>query len=433
VSKHKDKQKNEPSTGAGAVRHVHEQIAQMDDAALAATVDAVETRDAVRSMGSEARIQHLEAEVARHGAETAMLKKDLSEVRDHMEMARHDLGVLSKAARHGAPPEGFEPKTAEGREALEDVVRLGRIAQEQRDRANEEYRLASDAKRELEKVVVERKAIHSDLMAIEQTASGGGVRNIPQTELGRSALNAVDEVLDALHKAKDAGLEGDALPAKGWSSDTARQLVEAVGPQPGLRASDARSLLLGDLLALLLPHTGEQGQNETASDVVRRIINDLELHKTSLTRAHADLQTRARQIDELSERMVKIQSAMVARRAPDAEAGSLLEALGVGLTMVAKDMGITSSVPIQILPIFERMRHEWRGLREFFSEAPFTAVAVRDDGHKGPVRERFSLLVLDWDGKAVKTQVVEAVRPWGDISPYLEQTTRKHLIPAAYR
>jgi hypothetical protein len=407
VSKKDRQQKPEPTTGAEAVRQVHQQISKMDDAALGATVEAIAARDDAASMGSEARIQHLEAELAKalaraddeyRRAEEAMLKAQ-------------DLSLIAKAARHGAPPEGFEPKTAEGKEALEQVVLLGNVAATQRARAD------SEAKG--------RNELASDLIVLEQTAAGRAPDIALQTDLGKSAAHALSECLTMMDKMNEQRLEGPALPLGGWASATARQLVEAVSPND-------RALLLGDLLAQLLPHTGEQGQNETASDVVRRIINDLELHKTSLTRAHADLQTRARQIDELSERMVKIQSAMVARRAPDAEAGALIEQVERALHPVLAVHWPSGKRPLAPEAI-ERVVAEWMGLRAFFSDAPLAAVAVRDDGHKGPVRERYSLLVLKWDGKAVSTTVIEGTRPWGDISPYLEQTTRKHLIPAAYR
>jgi hypothetical protein len=125
---------------------------------------------------------------------------------------------------------------------------------------------------------------------------------------------------------------------------------------------------------------------------------------------------------------VKIQSAMVARRAPDAEAGAMLEGVA---RIVSKTLGSPPSM--RLLETLEAALKELVGLRAFLSEGPLVAVAVRDDGHKGPARERFSLLVLRWDGKAVATTVIEGTRPWGDISPYLEQTVRKNLIPVAYR
>lgn len=279
------------------------------------------------------------------------------------------------------------------------------------------------------KVLEQRKALHSDLMALEQTAAGSPVRTIPQTDLGKSALAAMDEVLAALHKSRDAHLEGDALPANGWASATARQLVEAVGPQPGLRASDVRALLLGDLLAQLLPHTGETGQNETASDVLKRLLVEVvTLTDLTVPRLEGQVHELEAARNAISERMVKIQSAMVARRAPDAESA-------MHMALVVQALGPAS-------PFFPgstthglaaKVVDEWKSLRAFFSEAPLVAVAVRDDGAKGPVRERFSLLVLSWDGKSVKTQVVEGTRPWGDISPYLDSAVRKHLIPDAYR
>lgn len=392
------------------------------------------------SMGREARIQHLEAELAAAQKLAAQWESSFKEengIRLDLSRAlqglRADVELIAKAARHGAPPEGFEPKTAEGKEALEQVVLLGSIAKDQRERATDAdakwTRAVEDRDRlanELQDAINQRKALHSDLMALEQTASGSAVRNIPQTDLGKSALAALDELLVALHKSNDAHLEGDALPATGWSSATARQLVEAVGPQPGLRASDVRALLLGDLLAQLLPHTGEVGRNETASDVLKRLVEKTRHLAARSSSLEDECTTLRAQQSEMSERMVKIQSAMVARRAPDADWIAVRDTIagflsGTGLG----GYGIVRGV--------EALVKEWQGLRAFFSGAPLTAVAVRDDGAKGPVRERFSLLVLSWDGRAVKTQVVEGTRPWGDISPYLDSAVRKHLIPDAYR
>lgn len=274
----------------------------------------------------------------------------------------------------------------------------------------------------------QRKALRSDLMVLEQTAAGRAPDIALQTDLGKSAGHALSEVLTMLDKMNEDHLQGDALPVNGWASTTARQLVESVGPQPGLRASDARSLLLGDLLAQLLPHTGEAGQNETASDVLKRICADVGVLRGALAEAGKVVDHRKAEYEALSERMVKIQSAMVARRAPDAEWFGVRDQIASYLKAAGQDVG-----SFGIVRCAEAMSKELVGLRAFFSEAPLTAVAVRDDGATGPVRERFSLLVLTWDGKAVSMRYVEENRPWGDISPYLEQTTRKHLIPAAYR
>jgi hypothetical protein len=268
-----------------------------------------------------------------------------------------DLRIVAKAARHGGPPEGFEPKTQNGKEALAEVVLLGSIAKGQREQAQDAAR----------------------------------------------------------------------LPEVGWSSTIARQLVET------LPAKD-RALLLGDLLSQLHPHTGEQGQNETATDVLRRIVAEVDMLRGALAKAKEAMDVDAMRMSSMSERMVKIQSAMVARRAPDAEAGAVIETLGRLLAGASTTMGrIGILTPSGLAEIAEAVLAEWRGLRAFLSEAPLVAVAVRDDGAKGPVRERFSLLVLKWDGKAVSTKVIEGTRPWGDIAPYIQETVLKHLVPPQFR
>lgn len=376
-------------------------------------------------MGSEARIQHLEAESAQAqrgyealDAEVRRLRADLDRVSRDLGMTKHDLALASQAARHGAPPEGFEPKTADGKEALEQVVLLANIAKEQRTRADDEYQRC-------EKALLERKALHSDLMVLEQTAAGRAPDIALQTDLGKSAAHALSEVLTMLDKMNEQRLEGPALPLNGWASSTARQLVEAVPPHE-------RLLLLGDLLTQLLPHAGENAQNETASDVLKRVLQERRALDADAMDWARIAEQHKQERNALAERMVKIQSAMVARRAPDAEAGGLLEDIYRMLVNTGPALSVKGA-PDLIRGMLPVVIAEWRGLRSFFSEAPLVAVAVRDDGDKGPVRERYSLLVLEWDGKAVQTRAVEATRPWGDISPYLQQTVLKNLIPVAYR
>lgn len=268
-------------------------------------------------------------------------------------------------------------------------------------------------------------ALHSDLMVMEQTAAGRAPDIALQTELGKSAAHALSEVLTNLDKLNDQRLEGPALPLGGWASDTARQLVEAVPPHE-------RVLLLGDLLVQLLPHTGEQGQNETASDVLKRLLDEMRSLETALDAERKGGDILLREHRAQAEKMVKIQSAMVARRAPDAEAGAIMTWVEHALRPALAIHWPTGKRPLAP-EIIEKVVAEWKSLRAFFSEAPLTAVSVRDDGAKGPVRERYSLLVLTWDGKAVETRVVEGTRPWGDIRPYLEQTVRQNLVPGAYR
>lgn len=399
--------------------------------------------------------------------ETPALRASLREFQD-LSAARaaealdlkRDLDIIAKAARHGAPPDGFEPKTAEGKDALEQVVLLGSIAKGQREQVALERQQHATEHNELSEtsakktadllalhIVAEggvmqealtdagraalaavatalekRKALHSDLMVLEQTAAGRAPDIALQTDIGKSAAHALSEVITSLDKMNEARLDGPPLPLNGWSSDTARRLVEAVPPQE-------RVLLLGDLLAQLLPHTGETGQNETASDVLKRLMEQLRNLEHALEAERRGGELVVREHRAMGERLATVQSAMVSRRAPDAVAGATLE----GLASMLARVGRAPANDKHLLQEVDTIVSEWRGLRAFFSEAPFTAVSVRDDGANGPVRERYSLLVLSWDGKAVKTQVVEGTRPWGDISPYLDRTVRLHLIPGAYR
>jgi hypothetical protein len=336
----------------------------------------------------QARIQHLEEELTAERSRHATEYNALSEKAVKLRMDLLAIQVLVEG-----PENHITIETEDGKAALTAVSG----------------------------VLAQRKALHSDLMVLEQTAAGRAPDIALQTDLGKSAAHALSEVLTMLDTMNEQRLDGPALPLNGWASDTARHLVEAVPPHE-------RVLLLGDLLAQLLPHTGEQGQNETASDVLKRIIGHLD-NAERVIADYADKWKKAlEERNALAERMVKIQSAMVARRAPDAESA-------MHMALVVQALGPAS-------PLFPgstthglaaKVVDEWKSLREFFSEAPLTAVAVRDDGHKGPVRERYSLLVLTWDGKAVKTRLVEGTRPWGDIRPYLDQTVRQSLIPGAYR
>jgi hypothetical protein len=340
----------------------------------------------------QARIQHLEEELTAERSRHATEYNALSEKAVKLRMDLLAIQVLVEG-----PENHITIETEDGKAALTAVSG----------------------------VLAQRKALHSDLMVLEQTAAGRAPDIALQTDLGKSAAHALSEVLTMLDTMNEQRLDGPALPLNGWASDTARHLVEAVPPHE-------RVLLLGDLLAQLLPHTGEQGQNETASDVLKRIIGHLD-NAERVIADYADKWQRAlEERNALAERMVTIQSAMVARRAPDAEAGGVLEQVMGALAVTMRHDDARTGIG-GIVALVERIVREWQGLRAFFSEAPLTAVAVRDDGHKGPVRERYSLLVLTWDGKAVKTRLVEGTRPWGDIRPYLDQTVRQSLIPGAYR
>lgn len=321
------------------------------------------------------------------------------------------------------------PSLADGeRRALEvqtelaaEIERLKAELESQRAQASEFARTANEAESQ-------RKALHSDLMVLEQTAAGRAPDIALQTDLGKSAAHALSEVLTMLDKMNDERLNSDALPANGWSSPRARELVEAVQAQPGLRASDVRVLLLGDLLVELLPHAGETATNETAVDVLRRLRRDLEASeqiRKDITESHEET---LRDFGAQNERLVKAQAALVARRAPDAEAGSALQ----GLSAILAAAGVPAGTIQADLDAVSMIVREWKGLRGFLSGAPLVAVAVRDDSTK-EVRERYAVLLLEWDGKQVAVSTFDAGLPWSDVQPRMRQLVETRLVPEPYR
>jgi hypothetical protein len=392
----------------------HQHIQPLTPTLMNQSEKAPDTSSDPSSMGSEARIQHLEAEVQAALERTAARTNEVLALKAKLDKPR---------SAHATEYNTLSEKAVKLRMDLLAILALVEGPEKHITIETEDGKAALTA---VSGVLAQRKALHSDLMVLEQTAAGRAPDIALQTDIGKSAAHALSEVLTMLDTMNEQRLEGPALPLNGWSSDTARQLVEAVPPHE-------RVLLLGDLLKQLLPHTGETGQNETASDVLKRVLMELEtLTEATVPRLEQQVLDGEKERNAMAERMVRAQSAMVARRAPDAEAGGLLEEI-YRLIISTGPVEAVKGAPDLIRGMLPKIVSEWRGLRAFFSEAPFVAVAVRDDGHKGPVRERYSLLVLTWDGKAVKTQVVEGTRPWGDISPYLENTVRKNLIPVAYR
>lgn len=342
------------------------------------------------SMGSEARIQHLEAEVQRLHREQADAASRAASLRADI------LGLTALAETGGAE----EMVTEEGKAARAAVA--GAIS--------------------------ERKALRSDLMVLEQTAAGTAPNIALQTEPGKKAAHALSEVLTMMDKMNEQGLEGDALPAFGWSSPRAKALVEAVQAQPGLRSSDARALLLGDLLEQLAPHAGETGANETASDVLKRALAERR-QLTDLTadvqQIHNDLEARMR---AQSERMAKLQDAMVARRAPDAEAGTALERMSKLLDAAMVKRASTGGVVDTMACVL----NEWQGLRSFLSPAPLTALAIRTDASPS-TPERYTVLLLEWDGTALNVSTFEKGEPWQDVAPHMRQLVDSALVPAPFR
>jgi hypothetical protein len=334
---------------------------------------------------------------------------------------------LRNASDHPPPPE-------EARASVDETPMLR--AEVERARADESGKMVEEAAKNLaaasrraDEAESQRKALHSDLMVLEQTAAGRAPDIALQTDLGKSAAHALSEVLTILDKMNERGLEGDPLPAKGWSSPRARELVEAVQAQPGLRASDVRALLLGDLLVQLAPHVGETGQNETATDTLRRIIEEGRRNAAREESLVAECQQERERANTLEEKHAKLQAALTARRSAINEAHA--QAREVAETLQREGLPVVASTD-EAMGQFHRIVQEWKGLRGFLSAAPLVAVAVRDDSTK-EVRERYTVLLLEWDGKQVAVSTFDAGMPWQDVAPRMRGLVETRLVPEPHR
>lgn len=234
----------------------------------------------------------------------------------------------------------------------------------------------------------------------------------------QSLAGQMEKDLDALRAAPPTPAE---LPASGWSSERARELVRAVSvvDQP---------YLLGDLLELLAPHVGETGANEGAADTLRRVLKERAEHAF----AHGVMSVALDEMTKSAERFKadaeKLQAAMVARRAPDADAelrmAALIQALGPAS---AVHQGLV------VHALAARVVDEWRDLRDLLPKRPMVAVAVRDDSTK-EIAERYSVGVLEWDGKAVKFDLLEGpARPWADLVRTMNHAVATRLVPPTFR
>ena len=234
----------------------------------------------------------------------------------------------------------------------------------------------------------------------------------------QSLAGQMEKELDTLKKAAPV-LAG--LPTSGWASAAAKALVEHV-------PADERLLLLGDLLALLAPHAGETGANEGAADTLTRKLGEAQANKVREESLVKECTQERKRADDAEQAHAKLQAAMVARRAPDAGWIMARDSIAGYLSDAGKDVasfGVVRGV--------EALVQEVRGFRAMLSPAPMVAVAVRDDSTKD-LAERYSVGVLEWDGKAVKFDLLEGpARPWADLVRVMNHAVATRLVPPTFR
>lgn len=212
------------------------------------------------------------------------------------------------------------------------------------------------------------------------------------------------------------------VPAEGWASERAKVLV--LGVPPG-----DRDFLLGDLLTRLVEFTGERGDNEGAVEVLTRKMKELALATETLTRRDTRLSELTDALNRRDAQIEKLQGAMVARRAPDD--GLASEHARV---LAVMDGAIPLRYPVRGAPseVLKTVLQEWAALRTFFSAHPLVALAVKDESTR-EVEDRFTLLLLEWDGKTLSPTVVEERMPWGDLQARMRHLVDTRLVPAHFR
>jgi hypothetical protein len=247
----------------------------------------------------------------------------------------------------------------------------------------------------------------------------------------RDALQREKQRADAHDKERnEAALQVETLKKQllGSTADApmgsarAAELVLLVPPQD-------RMPLLGDLLEMLMPFAGETGANESAADALRRkLASDAESQEVEHQLREA-LRYAEQHRDAAMKRAETIQAAMVARRATWAASGpKLLE-----MVRILRESGYTCNDDgMEVLTIFQQIVMEWRGLRGFLSPLPLVAVAVQDESTP-ELKERYTLLLLEWDGKKLSTTTVERRASWRDVRPRLDAVLATRLIPPTFR
>lgn len=319
-------------------------------------------------------------------------------------MAKHP-----KQEPQSSPPTSQSDKAQASGDVVNDPASKGREARIQELEAEVE-RLRSDLASEKQQAGVE-KQVHDELLATMHAVAAA----IEFSGPGKDLPNAV------LERITSPRALADAPPESGWSSPRAKELVAMVAP-------DVRLLLLGDLLAELAPLAGETGVNESAQDVLKRV---MEAAKGNALREAALIQecheTRKRAAAAEARESV-LQAAMVARRSPSAEGE-------MRLALVIQALGPASAVHEGMTThgLAARVVDEWLVLRELLGKQPMTAVAVRDDSTPN-LAERYALGVLRWDGKRLVFDMIEGPsKPWADLVRPMRHAVDTQLVPPTFR
>jgi hypothetical protein len=225
----------------------------------------------------------------------------------------------------------------------------------------------------------------------------------------------------------ESAASAPARSTEGWSSPRAKELVEEVAPHE-------RDLLLGDLLADLARLAGETGKKESAQDVLKRLVQeraDLALDKGVMLGAQ---EVAMKAMAEMEAKLATLQAAMVTKRAPDASAGAVLDRLGGLLDNYRRLRGGEKREDFDMLAMQKEMVEEWWALRSLLNpNKPMTAVAVVDDSTPA-LAERYSLMVLKWDGKALDFELIDGpARPWMDLDRPMRHAVDTRLRPSTFR
>lgn len=362
------------------------------------------------SMGSEARIQRLESDirliehVARHGTIPAGASSDNPTV----ETVRILAGVALTRREDIA--------------ALQDSLKRETARADAAEREAKEWATLAGEVKQTDEAAKQSAAFRADLVALDELARGTNP-NLPiTTEHGQHLLKSIQELLRVIDVLREQALE-DAPPESGWSSPRAKELVEAVAP-------NERPLLLGDLLALLAPHVGETGANETAADVLRRKMKDLSDTTWALGAERNGGALLLKEYEATLAKAETLQAAMVARRSAIAEAHA--EAQSIAATLSANGFPPVTDTT-EVMAQFHAVMKEWNGLRAMLSQQPMVAVVVRDDSTPS-LAERYALGVLEWDGKRLNFEMLEGpARPWSELVRLMKHTVDTRLVPPTFR
>lgn len=86
----------------------------------------------------------------------------------------------------------------------------------------------SDLQRDIDRARADAKAFRADLVALDEVARGGPGKDLPvTTEMGRHLMGSIQELLRVIDMRREQAL-AHATPVSGWSSPRAKELVEKV-------------------------------------------------------------------------------------------------------------------------------------------------------------------------------------------------------------